>query len=198
MMGMNESMALVDLGACYSHITIIANGMFALTRSVTTAGNSFTEAIAKALGIDEAQADRIKEEEVEVVSDEISRSRLSPEGQEASRAIEPMLEELIREIRRSFAFYDYQQGPGGGGDRRESTGISRVLLSGGSARLKGLPEFLNESLGIPVEMVDLFSHGMMHLPEGANELSQQMPLLATAYGLALREPMLAREKGGLK
>lgn len=195
--GMQDAVALVDIGATFSHITIFANGEFALTRSVTTAGNSFTEAIAKALGIDPLQAERIKEEEVEVVSDELSRSRLSPEGQEASRAMEPVLEELIREIRRSFAFYDYQQGPAGS-DHTETTGISRVMLSGGSARMKGLPEYLHEFLGLPVEVVDLFSHGNMQLPEDGAELTQQMPLLATAYGLALREPMLAREKGGLR
>ena len=198
MLGMNESLALVDIGACFTHITIIANGVFALTRSVTTAGNSFSEAIAKALSVTPTQADRIKEEELEVVIDETHRAQLSPVGQEASRAIESTLEELVREIRRSFAFYDYQQGPGGSTDRRENTGIGRVLLSGGSARLKGMPEFLVEHLGIPVQIVDLFNNGMVHLPENAEDLQDQMPLLATAYGLALREPMLAREKGGFR
>ncbi|HEX2948160.1 MAG TPA: type IV pilus assembly protein PilM, partial [Armatimonadota bacterium] len=196
-MGSEESLALVDIGASYTHITIIANGSFALTRSVTTAGNSFTEAISRALGIDAEQAERVKEDETQVVMDEISRASLSPVGQEASRAIEPTLEELVKEIRRSFAFYDYQQIPGSG-DRRSNTGISRVLLSGGSVKLGGITRFLQEQLSVSVELVDLFGHSMIHLPEGAEELQQQMPLLATAYGLALREPMLAHEKGGLR
>ena len=73
-----------------------------------------------------------------------------------------------------------------------------MLLSGGSVKLTGLLEYLQEQLGIPVQVVDLFNNGLIHLPGDAGELQQQMPLLATAYGLALREPVLAREKGGLR
>lgn len=197
MTGSNETLALVDIGASYTTITIIANGSFALTRSVTTAGNSITEAIAKSMNLDALQAERVKEDELEVVSDEVSRSRLSPVGQEASRAIESTLEELVREIRRSFAFYDYQQTPSLG-DRRQNTGISRVLVSGGSAKMKGLLNFLHDQLGTPVQAVDLFSNPSIHLPEGTEELNDQMTLLATVFGLALREPMLSREKGGMR
>ncbi|HEY3379402.1 MAG TPA: type IV pilus assembly protein PilM [Armatimonadota bacterium] len=196
--GPQESLALVDIGATYTNISIIANGIFGLTRSVMTAGNSFTEAIAKVLGVEMLQAERIKEEETQVVVDEASRAQLSPVGQEASRAIESTLEELVREIRRSFAFYDYQQNPAGGGDQRTVAGISRVILSGGSAKLGGIAHYLQDQLSIPVDLVDLFGHHLVHLPDGAEELQAQMPLLATAFGLALREPMLARERGGLR
>ena len=112
-LGSNGTLALVDIGASFTTISILSNGIFALTRSVTIAGNSFTEAITKVLNIDPIQAERVKEEEVQVVTDETKRALLSPVGQEASRAIEPVLEELVREIRRSFAFYDYQQTPAG-------------------------------------------------------------------------------------
>jgi type IV pilus assembly protein PilM len=195
--GNTGSVALVDIGATYTHISIISNGNFALTRSVTTAGNSFTEAISRTLSIDFDQAERVKEEETQVVTDELIRAGLSPLGQEASRAIESTLEELIKEIRRSFAFHDYQQIPGSA-DRSANSGISRVILSGGSAKLAGLDRFLQDQLSIPVELADLFGHGMIHLPEGSEELQSQMPLLATAFGLALREPMLAHEKGGMR
>lgn len=194
MMGISETVALVDIGASFTHISIIANGAFALTRSVTTAGNSLTDAIAKVLGIELAQAERIKEEEVQAVTDETVRAQLSPVGQEASRAIESTLEELVREVRRSFAFFDYQQGAG-----ERNAGVSRVLLSGGSAKLGGIVDYMQAQLGIPVQMVDLFNNQLIHLPtEGMEELRQQMPSLATAYGLALREPMLMREKGGAR
>lgn len=199
LMGTTDTIALVEIGASYTHISIIAAGSFSLTRSVTIAGNSFTDAIMKVLNVDRVQAEQIKEHEVEVVSDESHRALLSPVGQEASRAIESTLEELVREIRRSFAFYDYQQGPGGGGgDRRSAGSVSRIILSGGSAKLGGIPSFLEEQLGIQVELIDLFGHGLVQLPDDSDELHSQMPLLATAYGLALREPMLAREKGGLR
>lgn len=195
--GMNETVALVEIGATYTHISIISNGTFVLSRSVTTAGDSFTAAIASALNQDATAAEKIKETDLVVVTDEVARAALSPVGQEASRALEPVLEELTREIRRSFAFYDYQQVPGGA--PRNTNSVTRVILTGGSAKVGGLVAYLQEQLSIPVELVDLFNHPLLQLPpESAEELRMQAPLLSTALGLALREPMLAREKRGLR
>lgn len=190
-----DTIAIVEIGATYTHISIMSNGNFVLSRSVTIAGNSFTDAIAKALGLEMSQAEAVKENEVRVVTDEISRAQLSPVGQEASRALEPQMEELVREIRRSFAFYDYQQVPGGRAQRAES-GVSKAILTGGSAKMAGLAEYLKEQLNVEVLPIDLFTPGRIALPPGAEELHAQGPLLATALGLALREPMIAREKGG--
>ena len=188
-----ETVALVDIGATFTHITIISHGTFVLSRSVTIAGNSFTEAIASVLGTDFNQAETIKETETQVVTNEATRAQLTPVGQQASRALEPQLDELVREIRRSFAFYDYQQGPGGG--TQGVDGVSRILLTGGSANLAGLTECLRDQLSLPVETVNLFSAGNVLLPTGADELQSQANCLTTAVGLALREPMLEREKG---
>jgi type IV pilus assembly protein PilM len=192
-----ETIALVDIGATFTHITLCSNGAFILSRSVSIAGDQFTEAIASALGIEAAQAETAKEQEVRMVTDEARRAQLSPMGQEASRALEPIMEQLVREIRRSFAFYDYQRVPGtyerGGGDS-----VSRILLSGGSAKMEGLVDFLNEQLSIPVELVNPLQGGMVQLPPDADELHLELPSLATAIGLAVREPMLAHEKGGFR
>lgn len=201
-MGMSETrdtVALVDIGATYTNISIVSNGAFVLSRAITIAGNNFTEAIASVLSVDPMQAEEIKENEAEVVMDELNRAELSPIDQEASRALEPTMEELVREVRRSFAFYDYQQGPGGGTRAPGGVGgVSRVILTGGTAKMRGLASYLQEQLNLPVALADFFSTGMVTVPEGAEELYAQEPMLATATGLALREPMLTREKGGYR
>jgi len=189
-----ETVALVAIGGTYTHISIVSNGQFVLSRSVTVAGDSFTAAIASALGVDVAQAEEIKTTEVRAVSDEEERAQLSPVGQQASRALEPQLEELVREVRRSFAFYDYQQAPGGS----SAEGVSRIILTGGSANLPGLTDCLNDQLSIHVEMLDLFGKSAIQVPDNEDELRSQVSLLSTACGLALREPMLARDKGGAR
>ncbi len=194
----SETIALVDIGATYTNISIISNGAFVLSRAITIAGNNFSDAIINVLGVDPLQAEEIKENELQVVTDEVTRAELSPIGQEASRALEPVLEELVREVRRSFAFYDYQQGPGGAPRAAGAVGVSRVILTGGSAKMTGLAGFLQEQLSLPVGIADIFSKGLVVVPEGAEELYSQEPMLATATGLALREPMLIREKGGYR
>ena len=189
---MQETVALVTVGATYTHISIVSSGVFVLSRSVTVAGNSFTEAIASGMGIDPAQAEEIKENEVQAVSDESDRAQLSPVGQDGSRAMEEVLEELVREIRRSFAFYDYQQTPGA----TQTDGVTRILLTGGGAKMSGLDTYLAEQLSMPVERIDLFANQLIQIPDGAEQLVSQTHLLSTAVGLALREPMLAHVKGG--
>jgi type IV pilus assembly protein PilM len=189
-----ETVALVAIGGTYTHISIVSNGQFVLSRSVTVAGDSFTTAIAGALGVDVAQAEEIKTTEVRAVTLEEERAQLSPVGQQASRALEPQLEELVREVRRSFAFYDYQQTPGGS----SAEGVSRIILTGGSANLPGLADCLNDQLSIHVEVLDLFGKSAIQVPDNEDELRSQVSLLSTACGLALREPMLARDKGGAR
>jgi len=189
-----ETVALVSIGGTYTHISIVSNGQFVLSRSVTLAGDSFTAAIASALGVDTAQAEEIKTTEVKVVTTEEERAQLSPVGQQASRALEPQLEELVREIRRSFAFYDYQQTPGSGA----AEGVNRIILTGGSANLPGLANCLYDQISMPVDTLDLFHNGSVQVPDSEDELRAQTSLLSTAFGLALREPMLSREKGGAR
>lgn len=189
-----ETVALVAIGGTYTHISIVSNGQFVLSRSVTLAGDSFTAAIASALGVDTAQAEEIKTTEVKVVTSEEERAQLSPVGQQASRALEPQLEELVREIRRSFAFYDYQQTPSSG----SADGVNRIILTGGSANLPGLANCLNDQISMPVDTLDLFNNSAVQIPDSEDELRAQTSLLSTAFGLALREPMLSREKGGAR
>jgi len=189
-----ETVALVSIGGTYTHISIVSNGQFVLSRSVTVAGDSFTAAIASALGVDTTQAEEIKLSEVRAVSSEEERSQLSPVGQQASRALDSQLEELVREIRRSFAFYDYQQAPGGS----TADGVSRIIITGGSASLPGLADCLNDQLSIHAEVLDLFGANTVRVPDNEDELRAQRSFLSTAFGLALREPMLGREKGGAR
>lgn len=190
----DETVALVSIGATFTHISIVANGIFVLTRSVTVAGHSFTEAIASGMGIDPVQAEEIKENDAQVVNDEAARALLTPVGQDASRALESVLEELVREIRRSFAFYDYQQTPGVTPHTTE--GVSRIILTGGGAKLPGLATYISDQLSMPVDGIDLFGPNLVQVPAGADQLIPQANLLSTAIGLALREPMLSRGKGG--
>ncbi|MEI6518676.1 MAG: type IV pilus assembly protein PilM [bacterium] len=190
-----ENIALVEIGHTYTHISIVSAGTFILTRSVTVAGESFTQAIMSALSVSADEAEEIKENQTAAVTDVAMRARLSPTGQDASLALESQIEELVREIRRSFAFFDYQKGPDG---NRNASGISRVILTGGTARLPGIITLLQDNLGLPIELFSLSKHSALRLPEGVTGLDEQAPMLATSIGLALREPMISRERGGFR
>ncbi len=191
--GGSETTAVLGIGAAYTDITIMKDGMFVLTRMIPIAGDAFTEAIKNALDIDAEEANQLKETAMQVVSSEEERATLDPAAQQASRAIEPLLDELIREVRRSLAYHDYQQQApdSGAGD----LGVNRILLSGGSAKLPRINEYFQSQLGVPVEVVSVFGNGHLRA-QGVNPdyLQAHAPTLLLGAGLALRELRSSKQR----
>ena len=189
-----ETAAILGIGAAYTDITIMKDGAFVLTRMIPIAGDAFTDAIKNALDIDTEEANQLKETAMQVVSSEEERATLDPAAQQASRAIEPLLDELIREVRRSLAYHDYQQQApdAGAGD----LGVNRILLSGGSAKLPRINEYFMSQLGVPVEVVSIFGKGHLRA-HGVNQeyLQSHAPTLLVGAGLALRELRDVRQHG---
>jgi type IV pilus assembly protein PilM len=188
-----ETVALVDSGASFTEINIVKDCRFVLTRTIPIAGKSMTDAIASALAMDNDKANALKETATQVVCSEEERATLDPFAQQASRAVEPLLDELIREIRRSLAYYDYQQQTPADEDQQDRLpGVNRIILSGGSAKMAGLAAYFQAQLGVPVEQAQVFGNGHIHTPGLSQEyLEEHSPTLVVATGLALREILLA-------
>lgn len=186
----DTTLALVGIGASFTEITIIKGENFILSRIIPIAGNSITEAICSSLEIGKEEAELLKETALQAVLSEEERARLDPAAQQASRAIEPLMDELIREIRRSLAYHDYQQKLPDAGAKGQ--GADQILLSGGSAKLVGLAEYLQAQLGIPTAVAGMFGA----TPSDSNQeslgfLKEHAPTLVIGVGLALRELMPA-------
>ncbi len=188
-----DTTAILGIGAAYTDITIMKEGRFVLTRTIPIAGDAFTDAVKSALDIDTAEANQLKETAMQVVSSEEERATLDPAAQQASRAIEPLLDELVREVRRSLAYHDYQQqSPDAGAGE---LGVNRLLLSGGSAKLPRVNEYFQAQLGVPVEIVSIFGQGGLRA-HGVNQdyLKSHAPILLVGTGLALRG-LLRKQRG---
>jgi len=70
---------------------------------------------------------------------------VDPEVQRLYEIIAPVLDEFVSEVRRSVDYFRSR-----GGD------INRIVLAGGGAKLKGLPEFVGRSLGLECDGYDCF------------------------------------------
>ena len=82
------------------------------------------------------------------------------------------------EIQRTFDFF-----------RATATGehIRKIYVAGGSARVYGLTELLQQELGLPVEQLDPFHRIKFDAGGPVGEIvSSNPPRLAVAVGLALR------------
>jgi Tfp pilus assembly PilM family ATPase len=106
-----------------------------------------------------------------------------------------LLDELMREVRRSLAYHDYQQqSPEAGAGE---LGVNRLLLSGGSAKLPRMAEYFQAQLGVPVEPVSIFGADRLQAQGVSRDyLQTHAPILLVGTGLALRELQPKKSKPG--
>jgi len=159
---------LLHVGASLTTINIIAEGNTAFTRDIANGGNAITEEIQRQLSIGQEEAEAYKCG---------SGGGIVP--QEVSRIVQQVVESLAGEIQRSLDFYLATSG-----DRE----ISRVILSGGAARMDSLKDAVSARSRAQVEILDpLRAAGLDSKSLGAFELEQHGPAAAVAFGLALRK-----------
>jgi type IV pilus assembly protein PilM len=82
-------------------------------------------------------------------------------------------ENIALEIKRSLRYYVKEAG---------NSDFRKILLVGGGAKLKGMPEYLQEQLNIPTEIFNPFTG--VEMPEKLRD--KKDPQLALAIGLAMR------------
>lgn len=137
---------MINIGASVTNMAIIEKQVSRVVRDVFISGNSFTKAIQRNLSCDMKTAEEMKAKFSILVTAEEKEKTLSENQKEAlqvSSALTPVAKELLGEIQRSIDFF-VSQNP-------EKT-IQRIMLSGGSASLKNLDNYINNALKVPVEI----------------------------------------------
>jgi len=176
----HRTVALLDMGASHTDVNIISKGDFALTRNIPIGGDGISNAIRSFSGSSFEDAERMKLE----MTGDVDLGSLEGEGaNQVWRAVQPLLEELIREIRRSIHFYQ-SQFPDGSSDAM----VSKVILTGGSARMSGIDAYMSSRLNIPAEKADVFKQSAISPGKLAKSFVEEHgPVLAVSAGLALKE-----------
>lgn len=185
---------LIDLGATRTGLTIFSGHSLRLTSSIPISSHSFTEIISKGLGIDLIKAEKLKikhglEKKVRLKIKEKPENTL--EGTKTMEifvlfeALIPALTDLIQQIKKYLNYYRTHTSPehlSPGGK-----GVEKIILCGGGANLKGLPEFLSLRLKLPVELGNPWIN---ILPKSQKEVPtlpfEKALSYTTALGLALR------------
>lgn len=160
----NKTLALLNIGAQNSSLDIIDNGIPRLSRDIHIAGNSLTQKIGEALGLDIKKAEEYKNN---VNKEDINK---------VLEIVTPTLSAITAEIRASFDYYESQS----------ASSVEKIFLSGGGASLSGINEILTTLLGIEITLWDPFKK--INLTQGidAVKLKATSNLLTVAVGLAIR------------
>ncbi len=178
---LRQTVALVDLGASHTDVNVVSHGQFALTRNIPIAGDSFTNAIK---GLTGATFDEAEKTKIEMTAacplDQLSTGQTDNRNW---KVVQPLLDELIRELKRSINYY-HSQFPEGNVDAF----VSKIILTGGTARMPGMGAYISSKLNIGTEIADIFTETAIDAGRVPHEfLDEHGPVLAVATGLALKE-----------
>jgi type IV pilus assembly protein PilM len=177
-----QTVALVNIGAKTTTINVIEDGISHLTRDFAVAGNQFTKQMQTEMILGFPQAEELKRQQgqVAVESDEMLLTAMPDKDDRSmaiSEAVTPVLNKMLSEFRRSFDFYE---------NSIKKRPISKVILSGGGARLKNIEKFFADRLGVPTEIVDPFKRIDIAKGLDAETIRALAPTLMVGIGLALR------------
>jgi type IV pilus assembly protein PilM len=165
----------LNIGHMVTNLSIIEMGVTRVVRDIFISGNTLTKAVMKATQSDYAKAEELKKLHG-VIVDPAEKEKALQEGQRealaVSQAVAAVAKDLVGEVHRSVDFF-LSQGP--------ERSIGRIVLMGGTAKLKNLSKHLSAELKVPVSVLNPFQFlGDTDVPADLE------PAFAVAVGLALR------------
>lgn len=162
--GQGQIIALFQIGAQVTHISVLLDGQPLYEREQPFGGNQLTKDIVRAYGISQEEAEAKK------------KTGDLPEGYERE-LLDPFLESAAQEVTRAIQFF-FTSTP--------YSRIDQIFLAGGCAIIPGLVDIVASRTQISTSVVSPFKG--MQLGSGVREkqLRIEAPAYLVACGLAMR------------
>jgi len=164
-----ECVAVLDMGAATTDIVIERDKQFAFTRPLNLGGDDLTSAVSRALGLNFADAEKLKRQRAFAPTGDPKRDGKMGE------VLGPPLSRLVGEISRSFGYF--RSLPGGGT-------VDRVVITGGGACLRNIVPYLQRQLGVEVRIAQ--SLAGLAVGPAAQQAKEHPEQACVALGMALR------------
>ena len=170
------NIALVDVGAGTSDISVTRDGSIVAYGMIPSAGDEFTDAISKACLVDFLEAEKIKmasSKQTIIKFKDIMGLQQQVKPSDVLKSVEDVMKNMTKEI----------------ADRiRELNGgksVSAVFVVGGGGKIKGFTDHLAKELGISTERVALRGAEVLQEIDYQFENAKRDSLFVTPIGICL-------------
>ncbi|HBY74153.1 MAG TPA: hypothetical protein DEG44_05725 [Candidatus Kerfeldbacteria bacterium] len=159
---------IVDIGATTTSISVVVASVPVVNRSIDLGGQTITKTIASSLNVDVDRAEQFKRD-FGLISSGVG-------GNQIPKRIEFMVSSVVNEIKYVLNLY-HNQSP---------ARIEKIVLTGGSAWLPNLPNYLTQILNTKVIIGDPWAR-VIYPVDLKPVLTEIGPRMSIAVGLAMRE-----------
>jgi type IV pilus assembly protein PilM len=174
----HTTVAVIDMGAEATHVLIIKEGLPRLSRTIPIGGNDFTENVASSFSIPFDEAEKVKLEYGTLEIKEMDWSQvdlMTNPYMGVSEVLHAIAQDVFGEIKRSFVHFQLHN---------RGQLIEKVYLTGGSSRLIGIAEGLENFLNVPVDPLNVSPYFAFE-PDLRERVEVEGPIMMEALGLAL-------------
>ena len=163
-----ENVALIDIGASKMNINILANGISVVARDIIVGSRQLTEQIQNTFDIDFEEAEGLK----------LGHIAAEHKQQEIEKIFTTTCTQWVLEIKKAIDHYHANH---------PDQPLTKLVLSGGGAKVTGLLDFLEQETELTVELFNPFLKLKSKKKKiDADYLSSIAPEMAIATGIALR------------
>lgn len=163
-----STIMVVEVGASTTDVTIVDNSIPMLNRSIDVGGASITRAISQQMGMPNEQAEQFKYD--------LGINSLDTGEVDLPTVVTETIAPIVNEIK--YAINLFQS--------KYKKATEKIVLSGGSALLPNLPQYLGKILDAKVIIGDPWAR--VSYPVDLKPLLHEIgPRMAVAIGLAMRE-----------
>jgi len=163
----DKTSLIIDFGASSTDIAICNKGILSFSRSIPTAGEAFSRAVAQKLNITPQQAEEYKK----------AYGLSSKLEEKIKGALDPVIRSVSDEIKKAIFYYQSEE---------KGEMPSSVILSGGSSGMPEVVTYLSKILGLEIVVGDPFAKVSLST-DAQKILAPYAPLYSIAVGLAMAE-----------
>ena len=172
----NSSFIFIDFGYNSTSFIIFSGNSIRFTCSIPISSDQLTSAISSSLGVSLPKAEELKIK--------YGLALQSQKKYDIEKAVTPILSDLVLQIKKYINFY---YGHVSHEYFSSDAKIEKIILCGGGANLKGMPDFFSKTLSMKVELGNPLINIIPQKKNDSNIISKETALsFTTVLGLALR------------